>query len=587
MGNVPAGLQSIFRPLRKSPAASLLITACLAIGIGANVAVFNLLKEVVGALPHPHAERLVAIREVKRLQGNSIAVNTGNFLDWRVRNRVFDSLAHFGVTARIWQSATHAEMIISAMVAPELIDMLGGSPVLGRGFDPSEGGPGKRDAALLDYGFWQSRFGGSRRVLGKKIRVDEKIRTIVGVLPSGFRLPLRYTSKQPVLYTPYQVTPPKQGRGGRHLQVVARLRPGVSLQQARREMRSIAANLEQEHPRANQGKSVRVVPLHKEVVGDMDVALSLIFGASSLVLLVVCVNVGCLLMARSLARRQELAVRFALGAGRLRLILEGMRESIALGLTGGLAGLLVAAGATRWLKHALAGEIPRLGGVTLDISTLAFTFAVSLLVCVACGIVPVLVAVRQAGANVLRAGGQRSTAIRQRSRFLLLASQSALLIVLLVASTAAVRTYWRMTRVDLGFKPGNVLVTLSLLPRTKYREQTRSLAFYESLSEQLVSLPGIEAAAPAWGLPHEKGYAEAVRVRREGEWQQEYAVVRRAGIGYFRIFDISLLEGRLFGVQDRMGSPQAAIINQAMARSLSRPGGAIGAEVVIPSLEEA
>lgn len=577
-------LQPTLRVLRT--AIGMLIAVCLAIGIGANVTLFTILSEVVGALPYPQAGRLVSISEVDRSKADVLAVNTGNLLDWRVRSRAFDILAHFGLSASVWQSEGHAETIVSALVAPELLEMLGASPALGRRFGPSEGEPGKRDVALVDYGFWQGRLGGSRQILGQKIRVDEKDYTIVGVLPSGFRLPLRYTLPQPVLYTPFVVTPPERGRGGRFLEVVGRLRPGVSLQQARQEMLSIAASLEQEHPKANQDKSVRLISLKDEVSGNSKVYLILLFSTSLILLIVVCINVGCLLLARSLARQQEFSIRFALGAGRFRLALEGMRESVALGLGGGLAGLLAAALATRLLKSALAGEIPRLETASLDSLVLVFAFALSFVVCIGCGIGPALVASRIAGETGLRAGRRTSKGIQKRGRFLLVASQSALLVVLLVASAAAVRTYWRATRVDLGFRPDNVLVTLSVLPRLDYREQARSLAFYESLSERLLSVPEIEGAAPAWGLPHEKSFTEPIQVPSKEGWKDDNAVVRLAGIGYFRILGISLLKGRLFGIEDRMGSPQVAIINQTMASRLPGPGGGIGMEVVIPSLGE-
>jgi putative ABC transport system permease protein len=558
-----------FRTLLRSPATSAVALLTLALGIGANTAIFSVVNGVLlEPLPYPDPDALVVVLESNPGLGfPRFSVSPPNFDDWRHQNQVFESMAAISRGRFNLTGGDRPEAVPGEQVTPELFRVLGVQPVLGRGFLPEEGRPGGPKVAVLSHGLWQRRFGSDRAALHRQILIDGESFTVIGVMPPGFEL---RSQTQIWLPLPWDFTP--DSRGGHFLSVLARLKPGVSLEKARTEMKAIAARLEQQYPDSNHGWTTEVRRLHDALVEDVRPALVLLLAAVAFVLLIACANVANLLLARLAAREREIAVRTALGAGRARLVRQMLTESLVLFFVGGVLGLLLAAWATR-VMMALYGEgLPRRQAIALDGRVLLFTLLLSLVTGLVFGLVPALSATSGGLFGALKEGG-RAVAGGARGRLLrnlLVVGEVAVALVLLVGAGLLLRSFARLRAVDPGFHPQGVLTAEITLPDQKYEPAERQIAFTRELLDRLRAIPGVQSADTVFPLPlGGNGFVLAFAVQGRPDTSSQdsslHANIRLVTPDFFRTLGIRLLQGRAFTSHDDPQSVPVIVVNKTMA----------------------
>jgi len=437
------------RMLRKNPGFTLTAVMTLALGIGANTAIFSVVNAVLlRPLQYPNAERLVAVEELNE-KGSRVQVTPANFLDWRKQSTVFEHLAAIFARTSNLSAGDESERIDLAMTSANFFQVFGVKPQLGRFFVPDEEKAGHNPVTVLSNGLWQHRFGGDQSVVGKNISLDGQTYTVVGVAPAGFQYPDKTEAWIPL----FQLVPMmseqqdvERARGFGFLSAVGLLKPGVSVKEAHEEMTVITARLRQQYPDTNNKRSDRVVSLHTHLVGDSSAALLLLLGAVALVLLIACANVANLLLARAASRQKEIAVRIALGATRLRLVRQLLVESVLLALAGGAVGLLLGAWGVELMKRLLPVDFPRAQGIGVDLRVLGFALLVSFATGVAFGFAPALQSTRLDINESLKESGRDSAggARRNRVRPLLVVSEVALSLVLLVGAGLLFRSFMRL-----------------------------------------------------------------------------------------------------------------------------------------------
>jgi putative ABC transport system permease protein len=558
-----------FRTLLRSPPTSAVALLTLALGIGANTAIFSVVNGVLlEPLPYPDPDALVVVLESNPGLGfPRFSVSPPNFDDWRHQNQVFESMAAISRGRFNLTGGDRPEAVPGEQVTPELFRVLGVQPVLGRGFLPEEGRPGGPRVAVLSHGLWQRRFGSDRAALHRQILIDGESFTVIGVMPPGFEL---RSQTQIWLPLPWDFTP--DSRGGHFLSVLARLKPGVSLEKARTEMKAIAARLEQQYPDSNHGWTTEVRRLHDALVEDVRPALVLLLAAVAFVLLIACANVANLLLARLAAREREIAVRTALGAGRARLVRQMLTESLVLFFVGGVLGLLLAAWATR-VMMALYGEgLPRRQAIALDGRVLLFTLLLSLVTGLVFGLVPALSATSGGLFGALKEGG-RAVAGGARGRLLrnlLVVGEVAVALVLLVGAGLLLRSFARLRAVDPGFHPQGVLTAEITLPDQKYEPAERQIAFTRELLDRLRAIPGVQSADTVFPLPlGGNGFVLAFAVQGRPDTSSQdsslHANIRLVTPDFFRTLGIRLLQGRAFTSHDDPQSVPVIVVNKTMA----------------------
>jgi putative ABC transport system permease protein len=558
-----------FRTLLRSPATSAVALLTLALGIGANTAIFSVVNGVLlEPLPYPDPDALVVVLESNPGLGfPRFSVSPPNFDDWRHQNQVFESMAAISRGRFNLTGGDRPEAVPGEQVTPELFRVLGVQPVLGRGFLPEEGRPGGPKVAVLSHGLWQRRFGSDRAALHRQILIDGESFTVIGVMPPGFEL---RSQTQIWLPLPWDFTP--DSRGGHFLSVLARLKPGVSLEKARTEMKAIAARLEQQYPDSNHGWTTEVRRLHDALVEDVRPALVLLLAAVAFVLLIACANVANLLLARLAAREREIAVRTALGAGRARLVRQMLTESLVLFFVGGVLGLLLAAWATR-VMMALYGEgLPRRQAIALDGRVLLFTLLLSLVTGLVFGLVPALSATSGGLFGALKEGG-RAVAGGARGRLLrnlLVVGEVAVALVLLVGAGLLLRSFARLRAVDPGCHPQGVLTAEITLPDQKYEPAERQIAFTRELLDRLRAIPGVQSADTVFPLPlGGNGFVLAFAVQGRPDTSSQdsslHANIRLVTPDFFRTLGIRLLQGRAFTSHDDPQSVPVIVVNKTMA----------------------
>ena len=551
------------RQLLKSPGFTLVAVLTLALGIGANSAIFSVVNGVLlRPLPYPQADALVRVHEIVPHYGR-FTVAPPNFFDWREQNTVFERIAMVSTGSATFTQGDVPERLSMAYVSWDVFDLLRVQPMLGRSFTPEEDTPGKSNVVVLSHGLWQRLFGGDRNVLGRSITLSGTPATVVGVMPADFYFPNRETELWSPIATPNDPTQ----RGAHYVIVFARMKPGVTVEQADAEMKTIAARLAAQYPDRNEGESAEVVALHEQTVGKIRPALLTLLGAVGLVVLIACGNVANLLLVRASARAKELAIRTALGAGRRRLIFQMLAESTVLGLAGGALGLLLAYAALQPIRTLGAASIPRVDDIAIDGGVLAFTAALSLLTGVVFGLAPAWQAQRANLNGVLKEGGRTSAAAGGRwVRNALVVAEVALSLILLVGASLLIRSFAKLTGVDPGFRAENVLSFRVALPNASYPDLARQAAFYESLVERLESLPQVTSAAAVQTLPMRGTYVLSTGIvgRPPLPPSQQpsinYRVVSRR---YFETLGIPLLRGRAISERDTTSSPGVVLIDQA------------------------
>ncbi|HEU4893788.1 MAG TPA: ABC transporter permease [Vicinamibacterales bacterium] len=553
------------RQLLKAPGFTLVAILTLAVGIGATSAIFSVVNGVMlRPLPYPEPEGIVRVIEVLPQYGR-FAVAPANFLDWRDRNQVFERIAAYTTGNDTFIGSEGPERIPRALVSWDTFELLGVTPVLGRSFRKDEDLPNQNNVIVISHGMWQRRFGSDPNILGRAINISGAPVTIVGVMPAGFY----FAGRAAEFWRPIALDPANASRGGHFLAVVARLKRGVSLQQAESEMRGIATQLAKQYPDSNADESADTVRLHDLIVGPIRPMLLTLFGAVGVLVLIACANVAHLLLVHASVRERELAIRTAMGAGRGRLVLQMIAESLVLALAGGAAGVLLAYLAIAPIQSLGANSVPRVADITLDRNVLAFAFVLTIATGFLFGLAPAWQAARGGVGAVLKDSG-RSTGTRgHRVRGLLLVAEVALSLVLLVGAALLIRSFARLTNIDPGFAPDHVLAFQVALPRTAYPDNPRRDAFFDRLLERLRGTPGVQAAGMVQTLPILDDYMLSFSIQGRppaAPGQELSANFRVASPGYFESLSIPVISGRTFTAHDTAKSPMVAVIDDAFAR---------------------
>jgi putative ABC transport system permease protein len=561
------------RMLVKHPAFALVAVITMALGIGANTAIFSVVNAVLlRPLPYPEPARLVTMRSNMSLP---------DMVDMQERTGSFEEGGGAVLQALDYTGSSEPVQVQAALSTAGLFKVLGAKAALGRVITPEEDRFGAEHVVVLSHEFWQQQFAGDKGIVGRSIPLSGQNYTVIGVLPQGFALPYG----KPEVYTALRVTNPVAAavRGVHFLRTYWRLKPDVTFAQAQAEMLSIEKQLEQIDPVENKNRRIVLMPLHERVVGDTRPALLILFGAVGLVLLIACANFANLLMARSASRQQEIVIRTALGAGRVRLVRQLLTESVMLSLLGGAVGLVFALWGIDLLMAFQPDNLPRLESVRLDRWVLVFTFGVSVLTGLIFGLVPAWKASRANVSEALKEGGRSATAGAGRHRFsnLLVVSELALAIVLLIGAGLLIKGFWRLSKVDPGFKPEQLVSMRLELPEARYKEIPTQTQFRERVLQSINSLPGTEAAIiseiPLVGDALAQNFVIEGQAVAPGEEPELYT---RTIMGdYFRLMNIPLLKGRAFIEQDREGAPLVAVINEALVREYFKDKDPLGARV--------
>jgi putative ABC transport system permease protein len=560
------------RVLAKQPGFTAVAVATLALGIGANTAIFSVVNGVLlTALPYPAGERLLTARS---------NMSQPDLDDVLSQARSFESAG--GLTTQPLDYAGGGEpvQVEAGFVTHELFDVLGAVPERGRALAARDNVKGGERVAVLSRGFWQRQLGGAD-ITRMTVTLSGQTYAVVGVLPASFASPYG----TPDVWIPLRVGNPVAAdvRGVHFLRTFFRLKPGVTTEQAQAEMNLVAERLAEAYPEENKGRQIRLLSLHEYTVGNVRPALLILFGAVGLVLLIACANFASLLLARSAARAQEIAVRTALGARRLRIVRQMLTESVLLSLAGGAAGLVLALWGVDVLRSAGPGSLPRLQGVGVDWRVLAFTLGVSALTGLVFGLAPAWSASRVNLSETLKEGGRGKSggASGGRLRAVLVASELALALVLLIGAGLLVKGFRLLRSVEPGFEPRNLLTMRVELPEARYREIPTQIEFRRRVLEELDSLPGTEAAMvselPLGGSSLMHNFAVEGRPVAVGDEPELYS--RSVGGDYFRVMHIPLRAGRELTPQDGEGSPLVGVVNESFAREYFPNASPVGARV--------
>jgi putative ABC transport system permease protein len=553
------------RQLRKSPGFAAVAIITLALGIGANTAIFSVVNAVLlRPLPYKDDGRLVVV-----LHNGRNPVAPANFADWQSQNHSFENMG----AAESWSpnltSTENPENLAGLRITSEILPMLGVQPLLGRVFLPEEQQPGKDLEVVLSYNLWQNHFAGDVNVLGHTVALNGHAYTIVGVMPKDFQFAPFWVTKA-TIWAPLALGDRLSSRGGNSLRVFARLKSGIALEQAQAEIAGIADRLEQQYPGTN--RNVQVVSLREKVVGNIRPALLVLLGAVGFVLLIGCANVAHMFLARSATRQREIAVRAALGAMRWRVLRQYLLESLVIALLGGVCGLLLALWATHVLITLGPQQIPRLATIGVDQYVLLFVLAVSLITGLVFGILP---AWKASAANVSEAlkEGERGSSEgvgRNRLRSLLVSSEFAFAVILLAGAGLMIRTFIAVQNIDPGFDPHNVLTMMVRILGTEQTAAGHTGPFYQQVLQKVSAIPGVQSASAInhlplagdqWGFPF---HVEGRSIERPGE--SPAATFRAIFPGYFRTMLIPVLSGRDLYEADNSSVPDVVIINDYMAR---------------------
>jgi putative ABC transport system permease protein len=566
------------RTLLKRPGFTIVAVFSLAIGIGANAAIFGAVRAVLlRPLPFPGPEALVAVSTttLERPDAPGGSSTPPDFTDWRRDLRGFVEMAAVVAGASALTGDGPAEQVPSANVTGGFFGVLGTPALYGRTLEPADDPMGASDVAVLGHALWQRRYGGSRAVIGSTITIDSQPYRVVGVMPAGFAYPLGADLWMPQRFSEEDL---RTQRGAQYLDVIARLAPDATLAQAQDEMRAYASRLAEAYPRTNNDRTIALHPMREALVGDVRPALFLMLGAVGFVLLIVCVNVANLVLTRALGRRREWAVRTALGAGRARLVRGLLVESGLLAVVGGLAGLVVAMWAAK-LIAALEGsvEIPLLDQTRVDGPVALFAIAISGLTAAAFGTLPAWQASK--GLDVARGireegGATTSDRRRQRLRGSLIVMEAALAVVLLVGAGLLMRSFLGLIAVDLGFTRERVQTFNLSLPEPTYPTPQARAEVIDTLLSRVRAHPQVEAAGAIFGLPLTNfGYVISMstlddRTLDDDESMERSLQVRVVTPDYFRAMGIPIRRGRAFGDPDRLGAPPVVLVNETAATRL-------------------
>jgi putative ABC transport system permease protein len=564
------------RSLRKTPGFTLLAIAVMALGIGANTAVFSVVNTVLlKPLAYSDPDRIVTIRNFwKKAAQASANVSAPDFHDWHDQSSVFENMAyHFGYQTGV-QVGSVTDYAQVAGVTPEFFAVFGADPLVGRGFNAEEQKPKGSGAAIVSASYWQRHFGGNANVIGKTLRVDDKTLTIVGTMPAGFDFP----QKTEIWFPANTIFPENDHRSSHNYRVVGRLKPGVTLEQAQAQMNGIAARLEQLYPNSNQNKGVTVDRMRDTLVGNVQTTLYVLLAAVGVVLLIACANMANLLLAKASARTREMAIRSAVGASRGRIVRQLIVESLVLALISGIAGLLIAVWGAEALVALAPSNVPRLAETRTDGWVLVFTLGVSIASSLLFGLAPALHSSKVDLNDALKQGGARTVAGGggTRIRNSLVVVEIALSVMLLAGAGLLIRSFQALMNVDNGFRPEKLLVAQMSFPSSTPESRERAVRFDDGLLEDLRHVPGATsvggAAAPPGTVASNGSYwIDRLPPPSQISVFAPQAVFSVIAPGTFETLGIAVKSGRDFNSADQSSAPFAAMINEALAKK-SFPG---------------
>jgi putative ABC transport system permease protein len=566
------------RMLRKHPSVTLIAVVTLALGIGANTAIFSVVNAVIlRPLPYRNPEQLVSLWEEIPAEGHW-RVAPANFFDWQKQNTTFEKMAAFGYSTMTLTGSGEPEQVLGARAGAGYFSVVGVEPIRGRSFLPEEHEPGKGNVVILGHSFWQRRYGGDPNIINRSITLDDAGYTVVGIMPPGIYpvapvTPgrLLFNEQEQQYWIPMSFNAQWASNRNSHvLGVVGRLKAGVTLAEAQAEMNTIGSRLEHEYA-VNQGKGVSVNPFLDEVVGNVKPVLLTLLGAVGLVLLIACANIAGLLLAQHAGRSKEVAIRAALGAGRTRLVRQFFLEGLLLSFLGTATGVVLATVGIDLILKVVPAKLPRFNQARLDWRVLMFTVFISLLTCLLFTLLPAWQAAKPDVQTTLEQGRRVSGAStgRQRFRQLLVVFQIGMAVMLVIGAGLLGKSFWRLRQVDPGFNPDRVVSFGISLPQSKYGDQQKINAFYHSLLASISRLPGAEAGAIAYDQPLEANWIDSFSI--EGRpptppGESPSANFTPVSPDYFHTIGSEIVAGRQFTPQDDENHPGVMIVNEAFAR---------------------
>ena len=575
-------LRFALRLLVKNPGFALIAAIIMALGIGANTAIFSIVNKVlIEPLPFRDVDRVVQIWHTPPQSSfpgmTTFAISPANFLDWQKENHVFDKMALYSGASFDITGAGKPEAIGAGAVSSDFFSALGVEPLHGRVFRAEENNPGQNHEVILSYKFWQTHYAADPGAVGKTINLDGDPYTVVGVMGPAMNRPGFAQMWVPQGLTPVQAAV----RNNHNFLAVGRLKPGVTLEQAQSEMNTISQRLEQAYPADDKGWGAVLHPLRDETVGNVRPALLMMLAAVAFVLLIACANVANLLLARTFARRKEIAIRTAMGARRPRLVRQLLGESVLISLIGGALGLVAAHFGIQLLLKLFAANLPQLGEIKLNGPVLAFTFALSVVTGILAGLLPALSMTRSDVNDALKQGLGRTDASSGSSatRSALVVVEVALSLVLLIGAGLMIRSLTKLQTIDPGFDQHNVLTMNVQVNKKQFADATQQSQFFNQVFERIHSIPGVEAVGAINDLPLNGGSSQPVAI--DGHpvvalSEQPEVSVRVATPGYLHAMRITLLQGRDISLDDRADSAAVVVISQSMAKQFWPNGDAIG-----------
>jgi putative ABC transport system permease protein len=593
MGTLRQDLKYTFRMLWKEKAFAAIAIITLALGIGANTAIFSVVDAaLLRPLPYRQPERLVHLWEsTTQKQFGEREASYPDYLDWKEQNQVFEGVAGYQRRTMTLTGRDAPDLIRAAAVTDNFFQVLGVDPVLGRAFQAGEDKPGAEPIVLISHNLWKQRFNQDPKIVGQSLTLNGVSYRVVGVLPTSFQFA---PSNEAQLWVPLNPNQAQQTRRFMHwLNIIARLKPGVTREQATADMGNIARRIETAYADSHAGMNIKVVDLHEQIVGNVKPILLVLLCTVCFVLLIACANVANLLLARSAARQKEIAIRTALGASQWRLLRQLLTESTVLALLGGAVGTLLALWGVDLLVSRLPetqlAAMPYLRGLSLKTNVLIFTVIISLVTGTIFGLAPALSSSKLNLQETLKEGGRTSAAgTHRRLRNLFVVSEIALALLLLVGAGLMMKSLMRLLEVSPGFNPDNVLTMRVPLPQTKYPESANLIAFHRELLQRVESLPGVKGVATVSVIPLTGGNTSSFLVEGRpvpppGTGLE--ANVRDITPNYFEVMNVPLLRGRAFTEQDKEDSPPVVIVNQTFANRLFPGEDPVGKRLTLPSIQ--